>query len=467
MKPYKYLLLLAIIGAFASLPAADREDGGREDHDAQTDTRDLQSLRTFVTEKRAIDLKEKSTNLSISGDVRTEWRHMREKFLGHQVRDGEDCNDIPLSRNDFDIEFNLRFDYSTDKAWAYAHVQFDNPAGVERNPCNECFKERFHGSGICDSICLKRAYMGYDIFDDKKCGGGNLWVEIGRQQLYDAFESDIEFDARMDGILLVYESKWEHVSEWYIQAAGFLVDERVNQFAYAAEIAFYNINDSGFDIKYSFIDWRKRGEDRCCLRNPRGFKYANSQVILTYHLDPELVCIPVEIYGAALFNHCGRKAARKGDLLFDSVSGSSSSSESISSSSDCSASETEILDRDFKQSQRWGFYAGITFGEVEYEGDWSLDISYQWVGKYAIAYDDESGIGSGNFLDDCCSHKGVFPTTGYKGWRFDALYALTDNLTVQTIIEWSKSTENNPRFSDHHTKKHNYSKVEVEAVYAF
>lgn len=442
MKLLKYFLPFVIIIGISNYTFAQDED---DRHDKELNDRDLQSLRTFVNEKRSIDLEEKAQNLTISGDVRTEWRHINERFLGRSLRGGhaKDCKCIPLSHNDFDIECNLRFDYSAEKAWAYAHLQYDNSAGIDRvdcscvaNDCEDseencarssrsrlgCTRNFFHGSGTCDSICLKRAYIGYDLYTD--CNG-SLELEIGRQMLYDVFESEIEFNNRMDGIVLWYESKWEHVADWYVQVAGFLVDERTNHFAYAAEWAFFNIYDTGFDVKYSFIDWRKHGRDRCGTRDPRGFQFADSQGIITYHLDPETFSLPIEVYGAVLYNHLAPDAVRENDR------------------------------RHSNRQRRWGYYAGVTFGEVEYEGDWSIDIQYQYVEKYAVAFDDQGGIGLGNVRDDCC---GRFPTTGYKGWRLDGLYAFTDNLTLQTIIEWSKSIQRT---------RHSYSKVELEAVYAF
>ncbi|MBA3958753.1 MAG: hypothetical protein H0X51_10230 [Parachlamydiaceae bacterium] len=464
MKLLKFLLPIMIVGVVAAY--AD-EDGEISRHNESLNTRDLESLRRFVNEKRFTDLEDKSKNLSISGDVRTEWRHMTEEFCGHRVRggNGQDCRCIPLGKNDFDIEFNLKFDYAQDNAWAYAHLQYDNSAGTERIDCNctknicgprsretgrcsrsdrserKCTANRFHGSGSVDGLNLKRAYMGYNIFTDS-CGN-ELDIEIGRRPLYDVFESEIQFDNRMDGALLKYAGKWECVANWYAQVGGWVVDERVSHFAYAAEIAFFDICDSGFDAKYSFIDWRKHGINRCYIKNPRAMKYANSQVVLTYHLDPETICVPVEIYGAVLYNHLAHQAiVPPADLNFGG-----------DVSANCTCGCDDLTSRN--KNKRWGFYGGITVGEVDVEGDWSFDIQYQYVQQYAIAYDDENGIGLGNATADCC---GSFPTTGYQGVRFDALYALTDNLTIQTIIDWGKSTER---------EKHTYSKLELEAIYAF
>lgn len=444
MRLFKYLLPLAIALGMTSNAFAQggNDTGGISGHEEELNERDLQLLREFVYSKRQYDVADKSRNLSISGDVHFEWRHLNEKQDHVSLRGpkGKDNNCVPLSHNDFDVEFNLRFDYVYDRAWCAAHLQYDNSAGIDRLPCTcsdfnccgsedncgrpssskqRCIRHRFHGNGVCDQICLKRAYMGYTVFAD--CG--TLDVMIGRQMLYDVFESEIEFDNRMDGIVLKYANKWENVADWYAKICGFVVDERVNHYAYAAELAFFNILDSRLDFKYSFIDWRKRGRDRCGFHNPKGMKYAISQIILTYNLDPNIFCgIPADIYAAALVNHLANQVAHARK----------------------------------HENRRWGFYGGFEIGKVEKEGDWSFYIEYQYVQQFAISFDEESGIGLGNVLGDGCNKRG--PTTGYQGFVMEALYALTDNLSIDTVVEWSRSTE---KF------QHTYSKFELEAVYAF
>jgi hypothetical protein len=442
MNLFKYMLPLVVMAGFSSGLAYGADHGDHSFHDEELNERDTDALRQFINTKRIENAEEgggTSKNLTITGDVRTEWRHLNEKLEGERLRGrgGElNKNCVPISRNDFDIEFNLRFDYVTERTWAVAHLQYDNSAGIEddadcdcdvidcsREPCvgssksgeSHCTEHRFFGSGACDDICLKRAYMGYNVFKD--CG--RLDVELGRRVLYDAFESEIQFLSRFDGLLLKYSDNWENVSDWYIQAAGFVVDEKVNHFAWATEIGFFNICDSSFDFKYSLIDWMKRGEDRCFHENPREFKYLNSQFTLTYHFNKETFCVPAEIYGAFLINHFGKQPH---------VSG---------------------------HRENLGWYLGMTFGKVVKEGDWSFDVQYQWVEPNAIAWDDESGIGLGDVLEGKC---GYDPQPGYHGWRVDALYALTDDLTIQAILESARAL---------HGRRHTYSKMEVEAVYAF
>lgn len=442
MKFSRYLLQIAAVlsltvTSYAQAAHRDDEEFHFSSRDKELNERDFQALKDYLNTKRAIDVAEKGSKLAISGDVRTEWRLLREKKKGENQVGGDalDCAGRPRKRNDFDIEFNLRFDYSTERAWAAAHLQYDNSAGIDDidcccnkltckdEPCG-CStdstrilrKNRFHGSGQCDDLCLKRAYMGYNIFSD--CG--NLDIEIGRRMLYDVFESEIQFLSRFDGILFTYSNNWECFSEWYVKLGGFVVDERVNQFAWATEFAFLNVCDQGFDVKYSLIDWAKRGTDRCFVRNPKAFKYLNSQVTLTYHIEPDFICTPAEVYGAFLVNHRAKQ-----------VHG--------------------------RRRQGMAWYVGATVGRVVREGDWSVDVQYQWVQRNAIAWDDQSGIGLLDARADCC---GVDPTPAYKGWRLEGLYAITDNLTLDSIVEWAISNQSHPN-------RHRYSKFELEVIYAF
>lgn len=424
-KYVKYLMPLALCLQMLSLPLyADEDDedehGDRSQHEIDVNTRDFASMREFLRTKRNIDIMEKFAHLTFSGDVRFEWRHMTETMNGVNLREHK--------HNDFDIEANFWTKYDTDRSWMTMQLQYDNSAGVDDNCCccdakgrekgckdggcdeaDEETKElakkagsstgrRFHGSGFCDNICLKRAYLGYRFYEGP-CG--DLDMELGRRPLYDVFESDIEFNSRFDGVVFEAGKKFEWADRLYVKLAGLIVDEKVNHFAFVTEIGLLGLHN--WDLKYSFIDWGKKGRDRCKEHNPHGFQYKNSQFIATYNVDPKLLCRPLEVFGAVLYNHAADKAA---------------------------------LNRHCKGGA-WGWYAGFTLGEVDKENDWSIECEYQWVGKNAIAYDDENGIGVGDTLADFCGGPG--PSTGYHGFYIDTLYAITDNLTVETIIEVSRS----------------------------
>lgn len=471
MKFLKHLLTLAVVASsFATIGLyADEQDGSR--FDEELNERDFDALRDYLKSKRVADIEENTSTLTISGDVRTEYRHLNESCKGQRLRgvpfrSGANGGRA-VSRNDFDIEFNLRFDYVTDKTWASAHVRYDNSAGVDDNghPCspdNDPIKgccgdqarncigdpKGFHGSGNCDDLCLKRAYMGYELYS---CGNSRMFFELGRRgNLYNVFDSNIQFLSRFDGLFLKYEDKWEAVGDFYVQAAGFVVDERVNHFAWAAETGLLNIGGRGIDLKYSLVNWEKHGRNRCGARDPVGFRFINSQVTAAYNIDtacysdylPKCFIKKATFYGAFLVNHAARNLKTYKFVGLD-------------------VKKEPVYDPTSHGKQNIGWYAGVLFGKVRKEGDWAIEIQYQSVQAQAVPDDDVAGICRGNILDESfttCSYRG---NTNYKGWRIQGLYAFTDNLTLDSIIEWSKAE--NDKIGGAHT----YGKMELEAIYAF
>lgn len=438
MKFLKYLLPLVVALSLSSAVHAQEHDNDR--FEENLNERDFHILRDYVYTKRTINLEEKDWNLAISGDIRTEWRHLNEKRGNHRLR-GKGAIDENgkimcktnmkhrHSRNDFDIQFNLRFDYVCDRSWGVAQLEFDNSAGVDSGDF-ECKDDEcgWFGSGRCDNICLKKAYMGYNVCCE--CDT-RLDIELGRRRLYDVLDSEIQFLSRFDGILIRYSTSFEYISDVYWNILGFVVDEKVNQFAYATEVGFLNILDTGFDLKYSFIDWTKNGRNRCFCSNPRAFKYRVSQWTMYYHFDPELFCAPVEFYAAGLYNHSASR------LKFTH-----------------NGKEKESC------KQPWAWYVGVTYGDVVREGDYAIDIQYQWVQAQAMPDQDSSGIGRGNVFDETLFLTGR-GNTNFQGWKLEGLYALTDNLTLDSIIE--HSVQLNQKIGG----RHNYSKFEIEAIYAF
>ena len=447
--------LLIFVFAFACcastsvMAAPDDQDGSS--FDEELNERDFAALRDFLKAKRALDIAENTSTLTLSGDVRTEWRHLNESSCGERLR-GHGAVDLkgrPVSRNDFDMEFNLYFNYVYDRSWAVVHVRYDNSAGVDDNDhpcypanqddltdnCTPCSRQKarrclgdpegYHGSGRAGDLHLKKAYFGYNLYLD---GCSSFDVELGRRgNLYNVFDSNVQFLSRFDGLLLKYDTSWECVADWYLHTAGFVVDERVNHFAWVAETGFINILDTNIDFKYSFIDWEKNGTNRCFVRNPAGFRFLNSQFTMYYNIAPEVFSKPIALYGAFLVNHAARR----------------------------------IQVKDHKKHQNIAWYAGILIGKVRKEGDWALEVQYQVVQAQAVPDGDCGGICRGNLLDESfttCSRRG---NTNFKGWKVETLYALTDNITMDAILEWSKAA--NKEIGG----KHTYSKFEMEAIYSF
>jgi hypothetical protein len=449
----------------ASGAYADCEDCTREPWLNSNLQRDHIAVQNFMDLHRNIPLIEKSKFLKITGDVRAKWNNRHEKqgkisLRGGGFRDVVEVEEVDgkevvcirkvpkAAVNTYEAELNLRFEYRAgDKSWGFAHLQFDNDFGAfdfdddcDENPCGA------FGSGFCDDICLKRMYFGYEIW---KRDHSRIIVEIGRRPLYTIFDSYIEFNERFDGILFKYTDRYEKYAEFYVQVAPFVVDQRSNHFAYIGEVGFLNFFESRFDIQYSFVDWTKHGKNRCfrercaeefpareairkghCnLRNPRGWQFRNSQLILSYNFPTDIISHETKLFVAGLCNHDARRL--RGFV-------------------DDSGHEKRLP----HTKANLGWYAGFITGDVEKAGDWSLDVNYQYVEAQAIPDPDIHGIGRGNILKESFTalNNNYRGKGNYKGWSFELLYAITNKLSVDATLQWSKAANNKIGGSHHFTK---------------
>lgn len=485
-------IFLPLLMFAATLMAADIGQDRSAFQDELNET-DFQALRDFINTKRTINLKEKMTHMIITGDVRSEWRYLSQKGRftpfgkNNILRGGNavDLDDLPISHNDFDAEANLYFEYNCDRSYAVLQIQFDNSAGVFDGDaaCSCKFKnlslgrdgsgdalavflnrgeciadpEGWHGSGRCNSICLKKAYFGYNLF---KCGDHAWDIELGRRRLNNVFDSKVQFGSQFDGITFKYSHKGDDndsYRRYYFNIAGFVVNQRVNQFAWALETGFYGIYNSNFDVKYSFIDWRKFGRTECYYidpnkpRNPSAFNFLISQITIYYNLNKEWFCgKPAQVYVAGLMNHA-RRRFQYVDVsnIYDSVNRWTGLVE-----------RNTTLEVKHSKTANLAWYAGFKVGEVKKEGDWSLEIQYQYVEPIAVPDNDVRGICRGNVLDYPFTSTFI-GNTNFKGWKFEGLYAFTDNITVDSIFEWSRAVQ--PEVGGHN----HYTCFKLEAIYAF
>jgi len=441
MNFLRNLVLVALFAvAFSSSVFADCIN-------TETCQRDYQAVQEFVNSKRTIPVAEKDCNLGIAGDIRFNYANIHEKVNGDNLRGSGGTarqnevtglitnggTGIPFSNNAFDVEFNLYLDYKCDRAWGVAWVQYDNDAGIQRGlPCS-LDPEGMKGSGCCSGLCLKKAYIGYNVFAD---GCSRFDVEIGRRPMYTLFDSRVQFRSRFDGVVMKYNRSLNCWGDFYIYLGGFVIDERVNHYGYITETGILNAYDVGIDARYSFIDWKSlmsHSKNRCGTRHPHGADFQVSQWTLAYNFVPEFIDEPVKIYGAVLWNSA--------------------------------AKSLQPTDQDNKaEKANLGWYLGVIMGQVCHEGDWSLDINYQYIQAQAIPGRDVSGIGRcANLLGDSLyqADGAQLDYANYKGWRLEGLYALTDDLSLDAFFEISRQVEK--RFGG----KHKYSRFQLEAIYAF
>jgi len=439
-------------------------------HD-ELDQRDIEAVIEFVNSKRTIDLQEKACNLAISGDIRTDWQHICEKVKAdgnwEKRRGGSaiNCDGDRIGRNFFNVQFNLMFDYRCDRSWGVAHVEFKNTMGIRENhqkgcavndpvppengtnvaqntstDCIQHDNSYMQGSGETNGLNLRKAYWGYNFCAD---GSSRFDIEVGRRRLYDVFDSRIQFGAQFDGVLLRYASQFD-CADAYVNGAAFVVDERVNHWGGIVEGGILNLCDYGFDLKYSFTYWHKKGENRCGTRNAVGSRFKNSQWTAIYHLDPEILCAPASIYGAVLVNHGAKKIPTVG------------------------------------KKKNVGWYLGARVGEVCGAGDWSVDFNWQAVPVQAVADGDVSGIGRGNIRKSTITQNNAAGVTtaatqpmlnvnpkqargnaNYHGFKLMGLYGVTDNLSLEASYQWAR--QDSKSIGD----KIKYSNFKLEAIYAF
>lgn len=433
MKLLKYLLPVAMaVCGITTVNAADFstvQEARERDPDAVLD---------YLKSKRAITMAEKGGNLTISGDIQAEWDYMHARGCHKHLRGSKSshvnsCNKhkyTPYGTSEFNIEVNLMFDYKTDRTWAAIQFQFDNPMGIREARCisrdsrpSKNNRNQLFGSGETDNISMRKAYFGYNFLDQ---GTSRLDLEIGHRRLYDVFDSEVQFYNYFDGALLKYAHSFEGVTDFTAKAAAFVVDYTVNHYGYVGELGFLNIADTGIDLKYSLIDWERKGANRYGKKHARGSEFLVSQYTAAYTLPADWIPAKTKLYGAFLHNSRAKKTHFSHHL---------------------------------KAANAW--YAGVRVGEVRKKGDWALDANYQWVEAQSVPESDVSGIKRDNpagwsFYDRRC---GGF--ANYKGYKVDGFYAFTDNLTLNCSFE--KVREAQHKIGG----KHRSYQFQVAAIYAF
>ncbi len=403
--------------AAAKLPVAQGDVQFSEKRDPDAD--DMEALRRWIRDKRLVTVKEIGGDLSISGEVRTEFQDTNEVKDG--IRQRGQGGAVNKPQYAWDIEVNIMIDYRTDQTWAAIKLEFDDDMGIR--------------SGTVNKIKLEKGYLGGRIVP------GDTFTfdgEIGRRYLFNVFDSKIEFSSLYDGVLFRLNKAWPSIGDFYFNLGALLVDDKTNHYAYVSEIGALRVANIGLNLKYSIIDWYKPYANE--LNNLR-YKYLVSQFLASYQFYPEWIGKRlIKFYGAGLCNHL--------------ASG---------------------VPQTHGRRQNWAWYAGLSIGVVKKQFDWAIDANYQWAQAQAVPEFDVSGIGRGNAASvgfytlnadgDPASGATTAATAvggcNYKGFEIEALYAFTDNLTVLQNFKYS-TTLNKSIGPDLR-----YKQYEMEFIYAF
>ncbi len=361
---------------FSSLLLADTVET-----EQNIDDFDIQALRDWINTKRQISLKEIGGDLSISGQVRTEFQSNWETRKGEKVEPAQE----------FDVEANLMFDYRSDRSWASVKIRFDNNAGI------------FNGSS--DKINLEKAYFGVRLFEGDTY---TIALELGRRRLITIFDSKIQFLSNFDGILFRYDQAFENVGDFYIHTGPFVINEKKNQFGYVGETGLLNIAKTGLYTKYSLIDWHTKDYRKHFIDNR--FRFIVSQLILGYRFNIGWINDIGIVYSGALYNHLARGRTTSND-----------------------------------KRAGWAGYLGFNVGQLRKQWDWAFDANYHVVQAQAVPDFDVLGFGLGNSNRSGFYTKTVTPLEGggpstrktaggqvnYRGFAFALDLLLSDKLDMQ------------------------------------
>ncbi len=420
------LLFFFLIASFflqaeeATLPQAPVAQGDVQfDEKRDPDVDDMEALRRWIRDKRFITVKEIGGDLSISGEVRTEFQDTSE------VRDGvrQRGKGTPFDKPQYawDVEVNIMIDYRTDRTWAAIKLEFDDDMGV--------------ASGTLNKIKLEKAYLGGRIIPGDTF---TFDAELGRRYLFNVYESKLEFSSLFDGVLFRLSKAWPSIGNFYLNPGALLINDLNNHYAFVMELGALQIANLGLNMKYSIIDWYKPAANT--IKNLR-YKFLVSQFLTYYQFYPDWIGKRlIKLYAAGLTNHLAAGVPQT-----------------------------------HGKRQNWAWYAGMTIGLVKKAYDFSFDINYQWCQAQAIPDFDNSGIGRGNaakvgfYSNDADGDPASGQTTAetavgdgnFKGFEIDALYAFTDNLTVFQSFKYSNTLNKNigPNLR--------YKQYEIEFIYAF
>lgn len=476
MKLLRYLLPIAV-AACGLVSTKGFAYFHSESHTFNETELDFDGISNFVKTKRMIPLREKACDLHLSGSIRPSWSNIFEKHEGHRRR-GQDtaCRNrdvwrgAQIPRNEFDLLVRLNLDYKGECTWAVMELEFDADGGIVTRSkcCPEFFRCCRHkdgirvipadphggkGSGTFGDVRVRTAFFGYNIFEE--CNS-RLDVEVGRRVLNDLFDSYVQFKQQMDGFALRYSNAFECVGDFYVTFGAFVVDENVDHYGFALETGLLDICDYGFDVKYSLIDWRASKKfNRCHVKDPIGERFLVHQFTGAYHLNPEWLCAPAQIYGALLWN----SDAKKIDFLdFDDEEGHHRDGRD---SRDDRDSRDHHRRHHHDKKANFGGYVGFMVGKVRCEGDWFVDVRYEYVGAQTIPDFDVAGIGRGNGFDYPITVSPEFGNTNYQGIRVAGLYALTDNLSVNPVYSYSLAADKKIG------GRNNFGKWKLQFIYSF
>lgn len=463
----------ALVGAMAAglmhpmILSADFESN------SQVDEKNMKAIREYIDAKRNISVKEKGGSLRIGGDVRFEGTKVREIRDGYVITGSKGGSAFGTAASggsgysypsvSYDVEASLSFEYRKEKSYADVLLKFNHNAGLDTKNYTPNTDVAFIQDEYSDSykptdskIKLAKAYFGQEIWSD---GMHSVDVNVGRQRLYDLFDSRIMFFRRFDGVALKYKGSVEGIGRPHASWGTMMIADRADHYGHIGEIGMAHILDTPFSLKYAYVDLAKSGtysdgtygSDDGHVGNTsntrsqlfyRHFNYKVSQLLGYFDVPAEYTWgKQTKLYAAYALNHKGKKRA------------------------------------DFngrRKNRAW--YAGFTYGKIRAQGDYVLDLNYQWVQAESVPELDSGGLAIGlNASNQSIAYNPAAGFNNYKGFVGNLSYLATEDIMLvgkfaHTNAEdstFAKSSAANSKGWQPATARHSFTKVELEAIYSF
>jgi len=394
-------------------------------------SKDEEILRDWLETKQVEPLSEKKAQLSISGVVRTMLRASSARRQNAQVgaNIGLYGETQGYPRYDWINRAALYFDYSAYLAWAHAKIKFDNTMGSL--------------GGTTDALTLEEAYLGYRILED----GKSLFdMFVGRTKLYTFFDSEVQYNAILDGLILRYENDYSGWVHLHGVLAGTLITARTDHYGWTAQLSFTKLFGTGLYASFSFSDWQKKSPT-VIYEGDGDPTYTGSGALATAHDNPQFAFhiaqyllgyeggghFPFRLYAAFLLNH----AAEQRPAL------------------------------NFPRKQSIACYVGGSIGKIRKRWDMAFSCCYQYVGAQSVPEWDMAGIGLGNpggstfYYPALTGDPAPFGNTNFKGIEANYLLGLSAEMAFAMKYQMSRSAVASSGW------KSRYQRLEMSAIYAF
>ncbi len=429
------------------------------------DPDEMQVVRDYVDKTRSIALKDKDSNLRISGGVYAAHQYVRDSVAGIKATgagSGYNLNSLnpantnpvypPTPTSIFPLKARLNFEFEKESIYALTALQFDNRAGLNKMQYDTAsagtmrpFYQSFYAPGS-SGISLARAVIGYRLRDTDE---EKLSLEFGRRKATDIYRSILQEGDAFDGALVRYKYTGTDYGTYTLDAGSFIIDNRVSHYGQMIQAGLIN-PDTGIFGFLSFVNRYKDGVhsdgswgDVSKASNPATatenfqYRYRNTHAVVGIAMPEEALGKMARFSVGGAMNHKAQPIAKTG------------------------------YRRDNK-----AYFIGMEYGSkdnFEKAGDWAIRGSLQKVGAQAIPeIDSSSAIGKPGCTTGIPfwypQNDGTYGFGNYKGISLEVNYSIKPGVLLNVSGLYSKP---NRKLGTQANGKNRMTAVQTEIAYIF